>query len=213
MYALDHPPQATISNVPVPASQIRQPHKKITSSPSNIPQKHTSPLISSPETVNGAALPFEGINHIEGRYGLSSRMLGVRDRVTEGILQKSFEDSPGFFINKSADTLDTAAPRKTANSGLCDTGDIVLQNFRCRIAPPLPTVFWLSNATFDPLAWNVGVKDLEGFKTAVGDKFGKRVIITKKKMGAQTTEANNNQGLRQPSRSWASSKRELRSSH
>jgi D-3-phosphoglycerate dehydrogenase len=42
---------------------------------------------------------------------------------------------------------------------------------------------------------DVGVKDLEGFKTAVGDKFGKRVIITKKKMGAQTTEANNNAGI------------------
>jgi len=32
-------------------------------------------------------------------------------------------------------------------------------------------------------------------KEAVGDKFGKRVIFTKKKMGAQTLEANNNAGV------------------
>jgi D-3-phosphoglycerate dehydrogenase len=42
---------------------------------------------------------------------------------------------------------------------------------------------------------DVGVKNLDGFKDAVGDGFGKRVIVTKKKMGAQTTEANNNAGV------------------
>lgn len=38
-------------------------------------------------------------------------------------------------------------------------------------------------------------KNLEELKAAVGDKFGKRVIVTKKKMGAQTLEANNNAGV------------------
>merc|ERR1712061_248399 len=42
---------------------------------------------------------------------------------------------------------------------------------------------------------DAGVKSVDAFKEAVGDKFGKRVIITKKKMGAQTAEANNIAGV------------------
>merc|ERR1711870_77099 len=36
---------------------------------------------------------------------------------------------------------------------------------------------------------------LEEIKALVGDKYMKRVIFTKKKMGAQTIEANNNAGV------------------
>merc|ERR1719197_1733446 len=42
---------------------------------------------------------------------------------------------------------------------------------------------------------DVGVKDLDAMKEAVGDKFGKRLVVTKKKMGAQTSEANDNCGV------------------
>jgi D-3-phosphoglycerate dehydrogenase len=42
---------------------------------------------------------------------------------------------------------------------------------------------------------DVAPKNIDAIKEAVGDKFGKRVIFTKKKMGAQTIEANNNAGV------------------
>merc|ERR1712100_156534 len=42
---------------------------------------------------------------------------------------------------------------------------------------------------------DVPPKDTEAVKAVVGDGFGKRVIFTKKKMGAQTIEANNNAGV------------------
>lgn len=42
---------------------------------------------------------------------------------------------------------------------------------------------------------DVPPKNAEEVKTLVGDKFMKRVIFTKKKMGAQTLEANNNAGV------------------
>lgn len=42
---------------------------------------------------------------------------------------------------------------------------------------------------------DVAPKNAEEIKAAVGDKFMKRVIFTKKKMGAQTLEANNNAGV------------------
>merc|ERR1711862_1014266 len=38
-------------------------------------------------------------------------------------------------------------------------------------------------------------KNAAEVKALVGDKFGKRVIFTAKKMGAQTLEANNNAGV------------------
>ncbi|CAK0855770.1 unnamed protein product [Prorocentrum cordatum] len=42
---------------------------------------------------------------------------------------------------------------------------------------------------------DVGFKAQEEAKAIVGDKYMKRVIFTKKKMGAQTIEANNNAGI------------------
>merc|ERR1712190_704606 len=42
---------------------------------------------------------------------------------------------------------------------------------------------------------DVPVKKAEEMKTAVGDKYMKRLIFTKKKMGAQTLEATNNAGV------------------
>jgi len=42
---------------------------------------------------------------------------------------------------------------------------------------------------------DVGVKDKEALEAAVGDKVGKRLVLTKKKMGAQTSEANDNCGV------------------
>ena len=45
-----------------------------------------------------------------------------------------------------------------------------------------------------PLFDRQGSQDLK-HKALVGDKFMKRVIFTKKKMGAQTVEANNNAGV------------------
>merc|ERR1719183_996556 len=42
---------------------------------------------------------------------------------------------------------------------------------------------------------DVAPKNTEDVKALVGDKFGKRCVFTKKKMGAQTLEANNNAGV------------------
>jgi len=42
---------------------------------------------------------------------------------------------------------------------------------------------------------DVAPKDIAPMKEAVGDKFGKRLIVTAKKMGAQTSEANDNCGV------------------
>merc|ERR1712232_548132 len=42
---------------------------------------------------------------------------------------------------------------------------------------------------------DVPPKNIDAVKELVGDKYMKRVIFTKKKMGAQTEEANNNAGI------------------
>jgi len=42
---------------------------------------------------------------------------------------------------------------------------------------------------------DVAPKNADAVKELVGDKYGKRVVFTKKKMGAQTLEANNNAGV------------------
>lgn len=45
-------------------------------------------------------------------------MLGVCHGVTNDILEEDFEDTTGFLVNETRDTLDTTTASKTANGGL-----------------------------------------------------------------------------------------------
>ena len=57
-------------------------------------------------------------SHIHGRHCLASGVFGVRNRITDYVLQKDLEDSTGFLIDQSRDTLDTTTTGQTTNGGL-----------------------------------------------------------------------------------------------
>merc|ERR1711907_502490 len=74
-------------------------------------------------------------------------------------------------------------------------GGTLINTARCEVVNEADMVEVLkTRADFNYLC-DVAPKDAEPMKEAVGDKVGKRLVITMKKMGAQTSEANDNCGV------------------
>ena len=83
----------------------------------------------SAETVEGAALPLEGVDHVHGGDGLPLGVFGVGDSITDDVLKENLEDTTGLFVDESRDTFDTTSASKTTDGGLGDTLDVISQDF------------------------------------------------------------------------------------
>jgi hypothetical protein len=73
------------------------------------------------ETVDGSALTLEGVDNIQRSNGLSLGVLSVSDGITDNVFQEDLEDTTGFFVDQTRDTLDTTTTGETTDSGLSDT--------------------------------------------------------------------------------------------
>jgi len=74
-------------------------------------------------------------------------------------------------------------------------GGTLINTARCEVVNEADMVEILKTRPDICYLCDVAPKDIEPMKEAVGDKFGKRLIVTKKKMGASTVEANDNCGV------------------
>ena len=93
------------------------------------------------ETVQSTALSLEGVYYIHSSDGLPLGMLGVGNGITDDILQEYLQDTSGFFVDKSRDTLDTTTSSQTTDSGLGDTLDIITKNFAMPLGSSLSQTF------------------------------------------------------------------------
>jgi hypothetical protein len=82
----------------------------------------------SSEAVQGPALPLEGVNDVESRYGLAAGVLGVGDCITDDVLQEHLEHPPGLLVDQARDALDPSTASQSADSGLGDALDVVPQD-------------------------------------------------------------------------------------
>ena len=82
---------------------------------------------SSAETVEGSALSLESVDNVESGDGLSLGVFGVGDGVTHDVLQEGAEDGAGLLVDVGADALDTATTGESADSGLGDAHDGLLE--------------------------------------------------------------------------------------
>ena len=89
------------------------------------------------ETVEGAALALEGIDHIKGSHGLAAGVLGVGDRVTDDILKEDLKDTTGLLVDQARDTLDTTPTSEAADGGLGNTLDVVAKNLAVTLGAAL----------------------------------------------------------------------------
>ena len=90
------------------------------------------------ESVEGAALPLEGIDHVHGGDSLPLGVLGVGDSIPDNILQEDLQDTPGLFVNEARDTLHTATASQTPDGGLGDALDVVPEHFAVTLSASLP---------------------------------------------------------------------------
>ncbi len=77
------------------------------------------------ESVQGAALPLEGIDNIHGGDSLPLGVLGVGDGIPDHILQEDLQDTPGLLVDEARDTLDSTTASQTPDGGLCNALDVI----------------------------------------------------------------------------------------
>ena len=94
-------------------------------------------LYLTAESVESAALTFQGVDHIHGGDGLSLGMLAVGDGITDDVLEEHLQDTTGLLVDKSGDTLDTTTASQTADSGLGDTLDVITKYFAMTLGATL----------------------------------------------------------------------------
>ena len=89
------------------------------------------------ESVQGASLPLEGIDHIHGGDSLPLGVLGVGDGITDDILEENLENTTGLLVDEAGDALDTTTTSQTADGGLGDTLDVITKNLPVALGAPL----------------------------------------------------------------------------
>ena len=80
------------------------------------------------ESVQGASLALEGVDHIHGGHGLPLGVLGVGDGITDDVLEENLENTTGLLVDEAGDALDTTTASQTADGGLGDTLDVITKN-------------------------------------------------------------------------------------
>ena len=89
------------------------------------------------ESVEGAALPLEGIDDVHGGDGLPLGVLGVGDGIPDHVLEEHLEDTTGLLVDEARDPLDSSPPRQTADGGLGDALDVVSQHLTVTLGASL----------------------------------------------------------------------------
>ena len=93
------------------------------------------------ESVQGASLALEGVDHIHGSHGLPLGVLGVGDGITDDVLEENLENTTGLLVDEAGDALDTATTSQTADGGLGDTLDVITQDFAMTLGAAFAEAF------------------------------------------------------------------------
>ena len=82
----------------------------------------------STESVEGASLPLESVDHIHGGDGLPLSVLGVGNGVPNDVLQEDLQHSASLLVDESGDSLDASSAGQPPDGGLGDALDVVTQD-------------------------------------------------------------------------------------
>mmetsp|Transcript_25053 Transcript_25053/g.58755 ORF Transcript_25053/g.58755 Transcript_25053/m.58755 type:complete len:167 (-) Transcript_25053:23-523(-) len=110
----------------------------------------------STESVQGLSLTFEGVHDVHGRDGLSSGVLGVSNGVANDVFEEDLEDTAGFFVDQTGNTLHTTSTRETTDGGFGDTLDIVTKDLSVTLGASLSE----SLSSFSSAGHGVSLLDL-----------------------------------------------------
>ena len=97
----------------------------------------SSPESLTSESIEGASLPLESIDHIHGGDGLPLGVFGVGDGIPDDVLEENLENSTGLLVDESGDTLDSTTTRQPSDGGLGDALDVVSQHLTVTLGASL----------------------------------------------------------------------------
>ena len=90
------------------------------------------------EAVQGAALTLQSVDDVHGGDGLALGVLGVRNGVTDDVLEEHLEDTAGLLVDEAGDSLDTTTTSQTANGGLSNSLDVITEHLTVTLGTTLP---------------------------------------------------------------------------
>ena len=99
-------------------------------------QRRRSNCLTS-ESVQGASLPLEGIDHIHGGDGLPLGVFGVGDGIPDHVLKEDLEDATGLLVDEAGDPLDSTTASQPPDGGLGDALDVVSQHLAVTLGASL----------------------------------------------------------------------------
>ena len=82
----------------------------------------------STESIEGATLPLESVDHIHGGDGLPLGVLGVSNRVPDNVLKEDLQHSASLLVDESGDSLDPSSAGQPPDGGFGDALDVITQD-------------------------------------------------------------------------------------
>ena len=86
-------------------------------------------------------MSLKSVDDIHRGDGLSLGVLAVGNCITDHVLQEDLEDSPGLFVDQTADPLNTTSSCKSSDGGLGDTLDVITQDLSVALGTSLSQTF------------------------------------------------------------------------
>ena len=96
------------------------------------------------KTVQGTTLPLQRVDNIHGSDSLPLGMFGIRNSISDNILQEHFQHASRLFIDEDRDPLDSSTTGQASDGRLRDSLVLSRKIFLC----PLSTTFPESFPTF-----------------------------------------------------------------
>ena len=93
------------------------------------------------ETVEGAALSLEGVDHIHGSDGLPLGVLRVGDCVADHVLKEHLQHPAGLLVDQARDSLHAATAGQATDGGLGDPLDVVAKDLPVALGASLSETF------------------------------------------------------------------------
>ena len=95
----------------------------------------------STKTVQSASLTFQSIHHVLSGNSLALGVLGIGNGITDHVLEENLENTSGFLVDQTWNTLDTTTAGKTTDCRLCDTLDVISQDFSVSLCASFSKTF------------------------------------------------------------------------
>ncbi len=93
------------------------------------------------ESVQGASLTFQSVDHVHSSDGLPLGVLAVGDCVADDVFQENFQHTASLFVDQPGDSLHSTSTSQSADGGLGDALDIVAEHLSVTLGTSLSQSF------------------------------------------------------------------------